>query len=80
MTVIKNDYQFVKGTSELCDFSHVLANTLEAICKQVEESFSRLIKGDKNGKESGCPRFKNQSRFRTLYLLGMSSSQLNLFE
>ena len=67
---LKKDYQFVKSNSELLDFSRVPANTLQAICKQVEDTFNRFIKGDKNGKKSGRPRFKSKSRFRTLKFTG----------
>ncbi|MFB2975760.1 hypothetical protein ACE1CM_06015 [Microseira sp. BLCC-F43] len=31
--------------------------TLQAVYKKVEEAFVRFIKGDKNGKRSGRPRF-----------------------
>ena len=67
---LKKDYQFVKSTSELLDFSRVPANTLQAICKQVEDSFNRFLKGGKNGKRSGKPRFKSRSRFRTINFTG----------
>ncbi|MGK7956167.1 MAG: RNA-guided endonuclease InsQ/TnpB family protein [Crocosphaera sp.] len=67
---LKKDYQFVKSTSELLDFSRVPANTLQGICQQVEDTFNRFIKGDKNGKKSGRPRFKSKSRFRTLKFTG----------
>ena len=67
---LKKTYQFVQSTKELLDFSRVPANTLQAVCKQVEESFSRFIKGDKNGKKSGRPRFKSKNRFKTLYFTG----------
>ena len=67
---LKKAYQFVESTKELLDFFRVPANTLQAICKQIEDSFSRFIKGDKNRKKSGRPRFKNKNRFRTLHFTG----------
>ena len=57
---LKKEYQFVRSTSELLDFSRVPANTLQGICKQVEDTFNRFIKGYKNDKKSGRPRFKSK--------------------
>lgn len=70
LPALKKDYQFVRSSGELLDFSRVPANTLQAVCKQVETSFKRFIAGDKNGKRSGKPRFKNRARFRTLNFTG----------
>ncbi|MGD2179591.1 RNA-guided endonuclease InsQ/TnpB family protein [Lusitaniella coriacea] len=74
---LKKDYQFVRSSSELLDFSRVPANTLQAICKQVETSFKRFTAGDKNGKRSGKPRFKNRARFRTLNFTGSQKGKFS---
>ena len=70
LPALKKDYQFVKSTNEYLDFSRVPANTLQAVCKHVEDTFSRFVKGDKNGNKSGKPRFKSKNRFRTLQFTG----------
>lgn len=59
-------------SGELLDFSEVPYQTLQAVYKKVEEAFVRFIKGDKNGKRSGRPRFKNAARYRTLKIEGQA--------
>ena len=70
LPALKKEYQFVKITNENLDFSRVPANTLQAVCKHVEDTFNKFVKGDKNGKKSGKPRFKSKKRFRTLRFTG----------
>lgn len=41
------------------------ADVLQDMVKRVDLAFSRFIKGDKNGKRSGNPRFKGKNRYRT---------------
>lgn len=60
----KKDLILVKHSGELLDFTSVPSQTLQDVCKKVEQTFERYIKGDCNGKRSGKPRFK--SRYRTL--------------
>ncbi len=67
---LKKDLVTVGWSGELLDFSRVPANTLQQVCKRVDEAFSRYIKGDCNGSRSGKPRFKSQSRYRSLILEG----------
>lgn len=60
----KKDLILVKHSGELLDFTNVPSQTLQDVCKKVEQTFERYIKGDCNGRRSGKPRFK--SRYRTL--------------
>ncbi|MGC9503284.1 RNA-guided endonuclease InsQ/TnpB family protein [Baaleninema sp.] len=41
------------------------ADVLQDMVKRVDLAFKRFIKGDKNGKRSGKPRFKGKNRYRT---------------
>ena len=70
LPVIKRDLVTVGWNKELLDFSVVPSQTLQEVCKRVELAFKRYIAGDKNGKRSGKPRFKNQARFRSLVFEG----------
>jgi putative transposase len=70
LPIIKQDLVFVGGRSELLDFNSVPSQTLQEVCKRVELSFSRYIKGDINKKRSGKPRFKNTARFRSMVFEG----------
>ena len=47
-------------------YKDVLAQTLQDMVKRVDLAFARFIKGDKNGKRSGRPRFKGKHRYRTM--------------
>jgi putative transposase len=40
------------------------------VCKRVDKAFERLIVGDSNGKRSGKPRFKSESRYRSFVIEG----------
>ena len=46
-------------------YSDIHADVLQDMVKRVDLAFSRFIKGDKNGKRSGKPRFKGKNRYRT---------------
>ncbi len=67
---IKEDLALIAWSRELLDFTRVPANSLQEVSKRVSEAFSRFIKGDCNGKRSGKPRFKSESRFRSLIVEG----------
>lgn len=67
---LKKDLVKVGWSGELIDFSRVPANTLQQVCKRADEAFERYIQGDSNGKRSGKPRFKPESRYRSLVLEG----------
>lgn len=56
----------VQQSKELLDFTEVYSTVLQEVCERVKKTFERYIKGDKNGKRSGKPRFKNTARYRTL--------------
>ncbi|GGA10469.1 hypothetical protein CYANOKiyG1_23390 [Okeania sp. KiyG1] len=56
----------VKHSGEHLDFSQVYSTVLQDVCKRVEATFSRFIAGDSKGNRSGKPRFKSQSRYRSL--------------
>lgn len=46
-------------------YADIHADVLQDIVKRVDLAFARFIKGDKNGKRSGKPRFKGKNRYRT---------------
>ncbi|NER03868.1 MAG: transposase, partial [Okeania sp. SIO3C4] len=56
----------VKHSSEYLDFSQVYSTVLQDVCRRVEITFYRFVAGDSKGARSGKPRFKNQSRYRSL--------------
>lgn len=70
LPIIKQDLVSVGWSGELLDFNSVPSQTLQSVCKRVELSFKRYIAGDSKGKRSGKPRFKNQSRFRSMIFEG----------
>ena len=70
LPTIKQDLITVGWSKELLDFSSVPSQTLQEVCKRAEKAFSRFISGDSKGKRSGKPRFKNQSRFRSMVFEG----------
>lgn len=67
---IKQDLVSVGWSGELLDFTSVPSQTLQEVCKRVELSFSRYLKGDGNGRRSGKPRYKNTERFRSMVFEG----------
>ncbi len=67
---IKKEPVVVQWSGQKLDFSRVPANTLQEICKRVDQAFERFIAGDSTGKHSGKPRFKSESRFRSLVIEG----------
>ncbi|ELS01186.1 transposase, IS605 OrfB family, central region [Xenococcus sp. PCC 7305] len=71
LPILKQDLVAVGWSGELLDFSSVPANTLQEVGKRVQLAFKRFIAGDKNGKRSGKPRFKNQARFRSMVFEGV---------
>jgi len=46
-------------------YDGVHSQVIQEAIKRVEDTFSRFIKGDLNGKRSGKPRFKSVRRYRT---------------
>lgn len=46
-------------------YADIHADVLQDMVKRVDLAFARFIKGDKNGKRSGKPRFKGKNRYRT---------------
>ncbi len=71
LPIIKKDLITVGWSGELLDFNSVPSQTLQEVCKRVKLAFSRFISGDKNGKRSGKPRFKNTARFRSMVFEGV---------
>lgn len=67
---LKKELVTVQWSGEKLDFSRVPANTLQEVCKRVDKAFERFISGDSNGNRSGKPRFKSQSRYRSLVIEG----------
>ncbi|GAB1541251.1 hypothetical protein NUACC21_39210 [Scytonema sp. NUACC21] len=49
----------------MLDLSSVYSQVLQDTVKRVHLAFARYIKGDKNGKRSGKPRFKSESSFKS---------------
>lgn len=70
LPIIKEDLVSVSWSGELLDFNSVPSQTLQEVCKRVKLAFTRFVNGDKNGKRSGKPRFKNQARFRSMVFEG----------
>lgn len=70
LPIIKEDLVSVSWSGELLDFNSVPSQTLQEVCKRVKLAFTRFVAGDKNGKRSGKPRFKNQARFRSMVFEG----------
>lgn len=66
----KEDLIKVGYSGELLNFKKVPSQTLQDVSVRVDKAFSRFISGDKNGKRSGKPRFKNEARYRTLKIEG----------
>ncbi len=61
----KEDLILVEWSGELLDLSSVYSQVLQNTVKRVHLAFDRYIKGDKNGKRSGRPRFKSESSFKS---------------
>ena len=70
LPAIKQDLVTVGWSKELLDFTTVPSQTLQEVCKRADKAMARFISGDSNGKRSGSPRFKNQSRFRSMVFEG----------
>jgi putative transposase len=67
---LKKEPVTVEWSGEALDFSRGPANTLQEVCKRVDIAFERFITGDSNGNRSGKPRFKSQSRYRSMVIEG----------
>lgn len=67
---IKDDLVLVRYSGELLDFSELYSTILQNVCKRVDKAFERFIRGDSNSKRSGKPRFKSESRYRTMVFDG----------
>ncbi|MEM6432968.1 MAG: transposase [Cyanobacteria bacterium P01_D01_bin.115] len=50
-------------------YKDVYADVLQDMVKRVDLAFARFIKGNKDGKQSGKPRFKGKNRYRTFAYL-----------
>jgi Helix-turn-helix domain len=46
-------------------YSDIYSQVLQDLVKRVKITFDRFLKGDRNGKRSGRPRFKSRSRYKT---------------
>ncbi|WP_407885387.1 RNA-guided endonuclease InsQ/TnpB family protein, partial [Scytonema sp. NUACC26] len=62
---LKEDLILVEWSGELLNLSSVYSQVLQDTVKRVHNAFDRYIKGDKNGKRSGKPRFKSESSFKS---------------
>jgi putative transposase len=72
LPLLKKDLTLVKWSGELLDFTLVPSQTLQDVSTRVDLAFQRFIKGDKDGKRSGKPRFKNAARYRTIRIEGQA--------
>lgn len=48
------------------DYKELPSHTLQDVIARVEKTFDRWLKGDRNGKKSGRPRFKGKNRYHSL--------------
>lgn len=63
---LKKDLVGVKWSGELLDMSSVYSTVLQDVyTSRLKTAMDRFIKGDKNGKKSGRPRFKTQADYRS---------------
>ena len=69
---LKQDLVTVGWSHEQLDFTRIPSQTSQEVSKRVDKTFSRFVTGDKNGKRSGKPRFKNTARYRSLVIEGQS--------
>ncbi|NEO98196.1 MAG: transposase [Symploca sp. SIO2E9] len=68
----KKDLVLVRNSGELLDFTRLPSQTLQEVCDRTKKAFERFVKGDRNGKRSGKPRFKNSTQYRTLKIEGQA--------
>jgi putative transposase len=68
----KKDFVKIGHSGELLDFKSIPSQTLQDVTKRADKAFDRFLKGDKNGKKSGKPRFKTQRRYRTMVISGQA--------
>ena len=71
LPIIKQDLVSVGWSGELLDFNSVPSQTLQEVCKRVKLAFTRFVSGDRNGKRSGKPRYKNTARLRSMVFEGV---------
>jgi putative transposase len=67
---LKKQLVTVQWSGEELDFSRPPANTMQEVCKRVDRTFERFLAGDSNGNRSGKPRFKSESRYRSMVFEG----------
>ncbi|AOY79478.1 transposase [Moorena producens JHB] len=53
-------------------YADIHAHVLQDCVKRVDLAFKRFLKGDHNGKKSGRPRFKSQSRYKSFTFPSLS--------
>ena len=76
LPIIKKDLVFVGWSGELLDFNSVPSQTLQEVSGRVKLAFTRFVSGDKSGKRSGKPRYKNTARFRSMVFEGAIATLL----
>jgi len=57
-------------------YKSVQSQVLQEMVRRVDLAFQRYLKGDKNGRRSGKPRFKKAGRYRTFTFPQLKNSQL----
>ena len=55
----------VQTKAKYPEYSGIYSSVLQDCIGRVKKTFDRFIKGDSNGKRSGKPRYKQQSRYRS---------------
>ncbi|NEO31071.1 MAG: transposase [Symploca sp. SIO3C6] len=66
----KKDLTLVYHSGELLDFTRLPSQTLQDVCARTKKACERFVKGDRNRKRSGRPRFKSSTQYRTLKIEG----------
>ena len=57
-------------------YGEIQSQVLQDCVKRVDLAFKRYLKGDRNGKRSGKPRFKGQGRYRSFTFPSLGKSPL----
>lgn len=63
-TVQKDDLTNTKDL--LPEYAELPSQTLQDVIERVNKAFDRFVKGDKNGKKSGKPKFKGRPYFKSI--------------
>lgn len=65
LPLLKQDLILVEWSGELLDLSEPYSQVMQDVVKRVDLAMQRYIKGDKDGKRSGKPRFKSEATYKS---------------